>query len=462
MSINFTAPPTVANFMLSQAFFRIIMGPVGSGKTTGCLMEILRRAIEQKRGPDGVRRTRWVITRQTLIQMRMTVLADLLTWFRQIATYKVSEQLITLSFADVHCEIYLIPLEEEDDQRRLLSMQLTGCMINECIEISPDFVSAIAGRCGRFPSKADGGPTWHGIIADTNCPVIGSDWWKLFEEEPPFDWQLFHQPSGLSAEAENVENLPPGYYDRLAKNPNTAWVQRYVLSEYGEDPSGSAVFGKSFKRSFHTVDHLEPVLGFPILIGQDFGRAPCSLFVQPDHLGRLLVLEEVVAEDMGLETHVGRNLKPALYQERYFGKLFAAVGDPSGVSKGHMLEENSFDVLRRLGIPAFPAPTNNIDPRIGAVETLLLQQRDGGPAIVIDRSRCPMLVRALNGAYRYGKTKQGVVKPLPEKLHPWSDLADCLQYACLVYNSGLINMIAKRIKPKMKAPRERPSAAGWT
>lgn len=462
MSITYTAPKTCAEFMLSDGFVRIIMGPVGSGKSTACLMEILRRAIEQRKGPDGVRRTRWVITRQTLIQMRMTILADMLSWFRAIATYKVSEQLVTLSFADVHCEIYLIPLEEEEDQRRLLSTQLTGCFINEAIEISPDFVSAIAGRCGRFPSKADGGPSWHGIIADTNCPVIGSDWWKLFEEDRPFDWQLFHQPSGLSVEAENVENLPVGYYDRLAKNPNKAWVQRYVFSEYGEDPSGSAVFGKSFKRSFHTVDHLEPVSGFPILIGQDFGRAPCSLLVQPDHLGRLLVLEEVVAEDIGLETHVGRSLKPALYQERYLGKSFAAVGDPSGVSKGHMLEETSFDVLRRLGIPAFQAPTNNIDPRLGAVETLLLQQRDGGPALVIDRERCPMLVRAMNGAYRYGKTKQGVVKPLPEKLHPWSDLADCLQYACLVYNSGMVNMIAKKIRPRVVKPREPLSSAGWT
>jgi len=462
MSITYTAPKTCSEFMLSDGFVRIIMGPVGSGKSTACLMEILRRAIEQRKGPDGVRRTRWVITRQTLIQMRMTILADMLSWFRAIATYKVSEQLVTLSFADVHCEIYLIPLEEEEDQRRLLSTQLTGCFINEAIEISPDFVSAIAGRCGRFPSKADGGPTWHGIIADTNCPVIGSDWWKLFEEDRPFDWQLFHQPSGLSVEAENLENLPVGYYDRLAKNPNKAWVQRYVFSEYGEDPSGSAVFGKSFKRSFHTVDHLEPVSGFPILIGQDFGRAPCSLLVQPDHLGRLLVLEEVVAEDIGLETHVGRSLKPALYQERYLGKSFAAVGDPSGVSKGHMLEETSFDVLRRLGIPAFQAPTNNIDPRLGAVETLLLQQRDGGPALVIDRERCPMLVRAMNGAYRYGKTKQGVVKPLPEKLHPWSDLCDCLQYACLVYNSGMVNLIAKKIRPRINKPREQMSSAGWT
>jgi hypothetical protein len=450
--------------MLSDAFVRIVMGPVGSGKTTGCIMEILRRALEQAPSKtDKVRRTRWAIVRQTLSQMKMTILPDLLTWFRGICSYKVSDQLITVAFSDVEFEIYLIPLEEEKDQQRLLSMNLTGAMVNECIEISPDFISAITGRVGRYPSKAEGGPTWHGIICDTNCPVIGSDWWKLFEEERPYDWALFHQPSGLSLEAENVENLPTGYYARLAKNPNTAWVQRYVLSEYGEDPSGTAVWRSSFKRSFHTVDHLDPVSGFPLIIGQDFGRDPCSLICQPDHMGRLLVLEEVIAADVGLETHVTRTLKPALYAERYFGKMFAAVGDPSGISKGNMLEENSFDVLIRLGIPAFPAPTNNIDPRLGAVETLFLQQRDGGPAIVIDRSRCPMLVRALNGAYRYGKTKAGAVKPLPEKDHPWSDLADGLQYVALTYNSGLVNMIAKRIRPRpAKRPPSPVSAAGWT
>mgnify|MGYP003693551945 CR=1 FL=1 len=380
MSIYYTAPKTVADFQLSSAFVRVIMGPVGSGKTTALIMEILRRGIQQMPGPDGIRRTRWAIVRQTLSQMKMTILLDMLSWFRLFATYKVSEQLVTLDFNDVHIEVYLIPLEEEEDQKRLLSMQLTGCAMNECTELSIDLVSAISGRCGRFPSKAEGGSTWFGVIGDCNAPTEGSDWWKMMEEDRPHDWQIFRQPSGLSPEAENVENLPERYYERLAENPNTDWVRRYVQCEYGEDPSGVAVFRDCFKRSFHTVDHLEPVKGKTIIIGQDFGRSPCSVICQPDHAGRLLVLEEVLAEDIGLETHVSRSLKPALFSDRYAGHLFAAVGDPSGVAKGNFLEEDSFDVLRRLGIPAFPAPTNSIESRLAAVENLLFQQRDGGPA----------------------------------------------------------------------------------
>ena len=120
MSLDYTATPTISRFMNSSAFGRIIAGPVGSGKTTGCMIELLRRSMEQGKAPDGYRYTRWAIVRQTLSQMKMTILLDMLSWFRLFATYKVSEQLITLEFNDVRIEVYLIPLEEEEDQKRLL------------------------------------------------------------------------------------------------------------------------------------------------------------------------------------------------------------------------------------------------------------------------------------------------------------------------------------------------------
>jgi hypothetical protein len=47
------------------------------------------------------------------------------------------------------------------------------------------------------------------------------------------------------------------------------------------------------------------------------------------------------------------------------------VGDPSGVAKGNVSEESCFDALQRLGLPCFPAPTNDIEPRLRAVEALL-------------------------------------------------------------------------------------------
>ena len=324
-----------------------------------------------------------------------------------------------LRFYDVEAEIYLIPLEDEEDQKRLLSMQLTGCAMNECIELSrrpglgdrrplrplsvksrrrPDLVRRV-----RRLQRADRGL---GLVEDDRSTSALST------------GRFSASRAGYPRKPRTSRTCRRNITQRLAENPNRDWVRRYVECEYGEDPSGVAVFRESFKRSFHTADFLEPVSGHPLLIGQDFGRNPCSLICQPDHMGRLLVLEEILANDVGLETHVTRSLKGKLYAERYLGKMFAAVGDPSGVAKGNFLEEDSFDVLRRLGIPAFPAPTNNIDSRLAAVEALLYQQRDGGPAIVIDRGKCPMLVRAMNGAYRFGKTKDGQTRPLPEKSPP--------------------------------------------
>lgn len=487
MNIVYSAPKTIAAMMNSTAFVRIIMGPVGSGKTTGIIFEMLKRCKMQRPGPDGLRRTRWAIVRQTLSQLKMTVLLDVLYWLRGIVTYKVSEQLITVRVADIVSEWYMIPMEDPEDQKRLLSMQLTGAWMSEGIELNPDLTSAIAGRCGRYPSALEGGCSWFGILVDTNAPVEGSDWWKLFEESMPLDWALFRQPGGLTPLAENLDwltqtpdtlKLPQGhperiaqgrrYYERLAANPNKDWVRRYVEAEYGEDPGGTAVFRESFRRSFHvhpiTKDDFEVINGYPILIGQDFGRHPCSLLCQPDHLGRLLVHEEVIAEDIGLETHVLKSLKPRLYQERYLGRMMAAVGDPTGTARGNIQEESCFDAMQRLGIPAFPSTTNDIDARIRAVEMLLHQQRNGGPALLINERRCPMLVRAMNGAYRYSKTKTGSTKPVPDKSHPWSDLVDDLQYVALVLNAGIVAYITKRIlrARRPKTVPNTPSPQAWT
>jgi len=142
------------------------------------------------------------------------------------------------------------------------------------------------------------------------------------------------------------------------------------------------------------------------------------------------------------------------------------VGDPAGRAKNSSYEETSFDVLKNAGLQAFPAPTNNIDKRIKAVENMLLQQRDGGAALLIDADQCPKLVMALSGRYRFAKRKNGQLANLPEKLHPWSDVADDLQYFCLVIQGGLQEYIANKIHTQtrvmMAGPRQRLSARAWT
>ena len=465
--------------MQSASFGRLIAGPVGSGKTTACIFELLRRSCEQAPSHDGIRYTRWAIVRQTLKQLKDTVLKDITSWLEGIVSYKVSDNTIYISMGDVRSEWVLIPLDSPEDQRRLLSMQLTGVWMSEAIEMHVDLVDSLAGRLGRYPSAQMGGATWFGMIADTNMPSEGTEWHK-FMTEPPMDWQIFIQPGGLDDHAENLawltqtaetmkldvsdeRRLAQGrsYYERLARGRGLDWVLRYVHAKYGNDPSGTAVFRESFNRSFHVRDNVLPVSSQPIMVGQDFGRDPCSVIGQLDHKGRLLVLQEVIAEDIGLEMHVEKALRPTLMNERYLGKPVAMIGDPSGISKSSIYEETTFDVLKRLGMHAFPAPTNDIDPRLRAVEAFLLGQRDGGPAFIIDRDRCPVLVRALGGGYRYARTRTGTRKLVPDK-NEYSHVMDALQYLCLAAHGGMSGMMAVRLGRRPRVVRPKMSAGAWT
>jgi hypothetical protein len=447
-------------------------------------MEVLRRAMTQAKAEDGCRYTRWAVIRQSLKQLRDTVLKDAQAWFSGIGEWKVSEGTFHLNFADVRSELIFIPLENEDDRARLLSLQLTGAWLNEAIETQPDVLAHIAGRIGRYPSGNRGQPTWMGIIGDTNYPVELSPWWKLMTE-PPADWQIFHQPSGLAHNAENLDfllqteetkKLPMGhpvrqaqgrkYYDRFVAMYGTEhpWIKRYVMAQYGDDPSGEAVFRSTFKPSFHVVDDTLVIPGYTLVIGIDFGRNPWSLIAQLDHLGRLVVHREIPATNVGLEKQVNDHIKPILYSEKFIGSKCMMIGDPSGTSRGTIAEESCFDALKRLGFAAFPAPTNDIAARLRAVEALLGRQTNGGPALMISRRGCPLLVRAMAGGYRYAKHKDGGLRAIPNKFDAdgFSHVADCLQYLCLVVHGGLMTEFAKRLTPRPKRNPVPISAAGWT
>lgn len=482
VKINYAASPTAAAFMKSTSFGRLFAGPVGSGKTTGCIFELFRRALEQDKAADGYRYTRFAIVRQTLKQLKDTVLKDIEDKLHAVSRYKVMDNVVYVEFGDVKSEWLLLPLETAEDQRRLLSMQLTGAWMSECIEMDVNLVAGIAGRCGRYPSGDRGVPNWFGVIGDTNMPTENSDWHRFMTDDKPKDWEVFMQPGGMEEYAENLQwltqtpatlKLPEDdprrlaqgrlYYERLTRNNNQDWVRRYVHAQFGNDPSGTAVFRDSFKTSFHVREGLEPNRFAPLLIGQDFGRDPCSAIFQMDTRGRLICLEEVIAEDIGLEGHIEKNLRPVLMQPRYFGIPIIIIGDPAGTAKSTIYEETTFDVLKRMGFQTVPAPTNDLDKRLRAVESWLLKQNDGTGSVLFDRDLCPKIIRGLAGGYRYARTRTGVRKLLPDK-NEYSHPLDAVQYVCLMTHGRTHELIGRHLRrgPAHSSGRQRVSAAGWT
>ena len=84
MSFKFDYKPsgeTVRQFMVDDHFFRGLRGPVGSGKSVACCVEIFRRAAAQKAGKDGKRKSRWAVVRNTNPQLKTTTIKTWIDWF---------------------------------------------------------------------------------------------------------------------------------------------------------------------------------------------------------------------------------------------------------------------------------------------------------------------------------------------------------------------------------------------
>jgi hypothetical protein len=78
--VNFKASTTSTAFMRCNARFRVLCGPFRSGKSVTSIVEIVRRAKEQKPGKDGIRRSRWAVVRNTMPQLRDTTMKSWFDW----------------------------------------------------------------------------------------------------------------------------------------------------------------------------------------------------------------------------------------------------------------------------------------------------------------------------------------------------------------------------------------------
>lgn len=346
----------------------------------------------------------------------------------------------------------------------------------------------------RYPFGDRGAPTWYGIIVDTNFPLI-DDPWYTFMENPPPNVHIFKQPGGLEyptfdeagnqiggaenlnwlGQTEATRKLPFNHPDRLAAGRNyylqlvqtlgedNPWVRRYVYAEYGADPSGEAVFRATFNRSFHVVPRTEVVPGYTLVVGQDFGRNPWSLLSQLDHRGRLLIHKEIPAANCSIEKHVKENLIPVLMQPPFLGLPVFCVCDPAGGYGSQTTEETCVNIMQRMGLATFPAPTNEVDPRLRAVESWLVQQRSGGPAIVFSQEGCPRLIHAMHSSYRFQKKKTGILDIKPAKDNDDTHVVDDLQYICLVAHGGQVPLLAQYLnRPRTWPRREAVGPLGWT
>lgn len=465
MKVTYSPPgPVSAAFMQSSAFVRGIRGPVGSGKTTACIFEMIRRAAEQKPGRDGTRKTRWVIIRNTYTELKTTTIKSWHQWMPQSIGKWQSEGPPTHRVVDgsFDMEVIFLALDRPDDIKKLLSLEVTGGWINEAREVPKAVLDALTGRVGRFPSALDGGATWFGVLMDTNPPDSDHWWYRLAEEDCPPEFEFFAQPGGMlltddgklvpNPAAENVENLPPGYYPRLCAGKDSDWITVYVRAEYGFVKDGKPVY-PDFVDSVHVrAFDLVPELG--LRIGIDFGLTPAATFSQRTVMGQWRVHRELVTEDMGA-VRFAEELKRAIALHYPGMKIISIACDPAGDGRAQTDETTPIQILRAAKIDAMPAPTNDLTKRIESVSASLRRMVDGQPGIIVHPANCPTLRKGFGGGYAFKRVQVSGderYRDEPNK-NRFSHVHDALQYDFVAGGEAMALTQVSRPKVEFEIPR---------
>ena len=134
LKLDFSKSPTIWKFLQDKSFVRGLIGPVGSGKSYACCAEIFKRAIQQKPSPrDGIKRTRFVIVRNSYPMLKTTTLKTWLELFPEHIYGPVHHSPpITHHIklpsregaAGIDCEVIFLALDQPKDTRKLSAFSI--------------------------------------------------------------------------------------------------------------------------------------------------------------------------------------------------------------------------------------------------------------------------------------------------------------------------------------------------
>lgn len=442
--VNYTvAGPVSSAFHKDTSFFRGLMGPVGSGKSVACCLEMLIKSAERPIGVSGWRKARWVAVRNTGPELETTTIKTWLDWFPESEFGKMNRKppithKIILDDLRLDLEVIFLALDRDEDMKKLLSLEATGIWLNEARFIQKSILDAATGRVGRFPSKKDKPEgmkdeewlPWYGIIADTNPPDDTHWWYNLAEEDKPEGFKFFKQPSGFSEKAENKENLPPRYYQTQMAGKTKEYIDVFLNGQYGFISTGQPVYGANFNDTLHvSEEEIKINTMSTIYCGVDFGLTPCCVFAQRTMEGQWQILSELTTkkgETIALP-HFANIMKS--YIDTYFqGLQLVIYGDPAGGFRDQQ-GMTAYDIFRTRGIIIRSAPTNKFEPRREAVLQPLMRMINGKPGLLLDK-RCRILRKGFNGQYRYRKIQvsgDARFTQEPDK-NEYSHPHDALQY----------------------------------
>lgn len=496
--------PVLDAYMACRTRMSLIRGPQGSAKTSGTVSRLFLQMCEQEPDVKGVRRTRWLACRNTFPELMDTTIPDFLKLFEKYGsmTYAGNEPpTFTGSWplADgtrVQTEVIFIALDREKDEGKLRGFQVTGYWFNEIKLITKLIIEMLLSRCGRYPGPMDGGSdrcpvhgtapdrpapsgpndclccTWKGGMGDTNS-YSRKHWLAEFEKSPPKNWTFFIQPPAvfdtgerlpngrkvwaLNPLAENLRNLPKGYYTEDLEVHDDDWIAVEYGNKLGVPRAGLPVH-PLFNEDWHVAKRpLTADPRYPLVLGIDFGRTPaCAICQYWSAIDRWVVLAELV-EDNASAAMFGPQLKLYL-EQRFRGLAVTAWCDPAGDQQSQATEDTPIRILRAAGIPVQPCSSNSAELRRAALDGPLKRMATvGGPCVLVSPD-VERTIAALTGGFCFQKLQASGEarysdRPL-KNMH--SHIGEALQYALLGGGEGgrALRLPDHQIAAMQRAARE--------
>jgi hypothetical protein len=496
---NYQATKTASEFHQDSSRVRLMMGPVGSGKSVADCIEVFIRGTQQAPGDDGIRRSRWAIIRNTYPELKATTIKTWQEWFpaEHFGSVKFDSPIShRIRYKNIDLEVFFIALDSVTDIKKLMSFELTGVYINEMQFIPKQIFDICLQRINRYPSKKSGAPiTFTGLIADTNPP--DNDHWiyKLFEENKPHDYAIFKYEPALSkvneaptdgtkhatslngsiyinnpaADYRLVQN-DPNYWINLVSGYTDEQIKVYLQGEYGTVIDGRPVHPE-YNDSLHFANkEIEANPLVEIGLGWDFGMTPACSIVQLMPNGYLAVIDELYSDDMHLRDFAELIVIPHLDKHYpFWRKNYISRHDPAGSYGSQTDGKHCQQILFELGIKSSDAASSNAStPRRDGLKYFLRRLVGGYPGYQLS-SKCNRLRKALMGHYQYARMKVSGDDRYHEQplKNIYSHIAEAHEYICMHYarnekvdtteQDNTVKLLANRFKQRQQSR----SRASW-
>lgn len=467
--VEYVPSKTGAEFHQCDDFVRMVMGAFGSGKSSMCCVEIVRRACAMPPWFNGTRKSKWAIIRNTSGELKSTTLQTWLRWFEFMGDYQKREKpYLTYHhiFNDgkgvVELEVLFLAIDNPRDFSKLKSLEVTGVWVNEACEVPNGIMGFLKGRVNhRYPPLSLCPDYWCGIICDTNPPDTDDPIYKTYEVDKPPGHRMFKQPPGLLVEihgdrkvykpnpdCDNFKHLSIDYYVKMTEGQNEEFIKVYCLGEYGAVIMGKRVYPE-YNDDLHSAEIVDYLAGLPLYLGWDFGLTPACLVCQFTDRGQLRFIKEFIAEDMGIEQFASVVVIPGLALAFPGYTLGGSWGDPSGNARKDTDESTCIDALNVLGIKTEGASTNAIVKRVESVKYFTNRIIDGRAALMVSRTGCPILRKGFLGGYHFRRiavSGEEKYQDEPNK-NKYSHPHDGAQYVAMgVLGDDLVNARVEKIK----------------